>query len=56
MTNKESNKQIKVSPEIHKDIKLMAVQENREMREIVTAAYQFYKKYRFKLGDKPNDY
>lgn len=40
------NKQIKVSPEIHKDIKLMAAHENREMREIVETAYKFYKKHR----------
>lgn len=46
MTNKEITKQIKVPAEIHKDIKLMAAQENREMLEIVTTAYKFYKKYR----------
>lgn len=50
MTDKDDvAKQIKVPAEIHKDIKLMAAQENREMREIVTTAYEFYKKYRYDM-------
>lgn len=39
---KEQDKQIKVPPEIHQKIKLLAAKERREMREIVTTAFDFY--------------
>lgn len=44
--NKQPDKQIKVPPEIHQEIKMLAAAEGREMREIVTTAFEFYKKYR----------
>jgi len=40
--DKQGAKQIKVSTDIHKNIKLLAAKEGREMREIVETAYQFY--------------
>jgi len=36
------DKQIKVPSDIHQEIKLLSVKEGREMREIVTTAFEFY--------------
>jgi len=44
--NKQPDKQIKVPAEIHQEIKIFAAKEGREMREVVTTAFEFYKKYR----------
>lgn len=44
--DKQQDKQIKVPPEIHQEIKMLSAKENREMREIVTTAFEFYMKYR----------
>lgn len=44
--NKQPDKQIKISPETHRKIKMLSVAENREMREIVKTAFEFYEKYR----------
>jgi len=44
--NKAADKQIKVPADVHKKIKLLSVQENREMREIVETAFQFYMQHR----------
>lgn len=45
------DKQIKVPAEVHKDIKVLASQEGREMREVVTTAFEFYKKHRNSIKD-----
>lgn len=42
----QQDKQVKVPPEIHQKIKLLSAKESREMREIVTTAFEFYMKYR----------
>jgi len=44
--NTQPDRQVKVPPEVHQDIKTLAFEEGREMREVVTTAYEFYKKYR----------
>lgn len=49
MTDKkqlEPNKQIKVSPVVHYDIKVTAAKEGREMRELMEEAWKFYKENR----------
>lgn len=47
MTDKNSpDKQIKVPADIHQEIKILAAAEGREMREVVTTAFEFYKKHR----------
>lgn len=45
----EQDKQIKVPANIHHDIKLLSAKEGREMREIVTTAFEFYTKNRNKI-------
>lgn len=47
----QPDKQIKVPSEVHKDIKLLAAKEGREMRELITTAFEFYKKYRNTIKD-----
>jgi len=44
--NKAADKQIKVPADIHRQIKMLSVQEDREMREIVETAFRFYIEYR----------
>ncbi|WP_404456917.1 hypothetical protein LG329_19345 (plasmid) [Virgibacillus necropolis] len=49
MTDKkpiQTDKQIKVHPKVHEEIKLLSVKEKREMREIVATAFNFYMKHR----------
>lgn len=53
--SKEQDKQIKVPHEIHQKIKLLSVKEKREMREIVTTAFEFYVKYRNEKKTKENN-
>lgn len=40
------DKQVKVSSDVHQEIKMLSVKENREMREIVATAFDFYIKNR----------
>ena len=49
---KQQDKQIKVPAEIHQEIKLLSVKEGREMREIVTTAFDFYTKYRNEIENE----
>lgn len=44
--NKAADKPIKVPADIHKQIKMLSVQEDREMRELVKTAWEFYIKHR----------
>lgn len=45
MTEKSGlNKQIKVAPSVHYDIKVTAAKEGKEMRELIEKAWEFYKK------------
>lgn len=46
-----SDKQIKVPAEIHQEIKILAAAEGREMREIVTTAFEFYRQHRNSIND-----
>lgn len=45
------DKQIKVPADIHQQIKILAASEGREMREVVTTAFEFYKKYRNSINE-----
>ncbi len=49
--NKKPDKHVKVPADIHQDIKIFAAKEGREMREVVTTAFEFYKKYRNSIKD-----
>lgn len=49
---KKQDKQIKVPAEVHQEIKLLSVKEGREMREIVTTAFDFYMKYRNEIENE----
>ena len=42
----QPDKQIKVHADIHQQIKILAASEGREMREVVSAAFEFYINYR----------
>ncbi|MYL43922.1 hypothetical protein [Virgibacillus salexigens] len=49
--NKKPDKPVKVPADIHQEIKIFAAKEGREMREVVTTAFEFYKKYRNSIKD-----
>lgn len=44
------DKQIKVPADIHQEIKMLAAAERREMKEVVTTAFEFYRKHRNSLN------
>lgn len=44
----ENDKLIKVPPQTHQQIKMLAAKETRQMREIVATAFEFYMKNRSK--------
>lgn len=48
---KHPDKQIKVPADVHQEIKVLAASEGREMREVVTTAFEFYQKYRNNLKE-----
>lgn len=50
--NNNPDKQIKVPADIHQQIKLLSAAEGREMREVVTTAFEFYQKYRNEVKDE----
>jgi len=56
MTDKKQDKQIKVPAEIHQEIKVLAATEGREMREVVTTAFEFYKTYRNFISKQKREY
>jgi hypothetical protein len=49
---KHPDKQIKVPADVHQKIKVLAAAEGREMREVVTTAFEFYQKYRNTIKDE----
>lgn len=50
MTEKKSDKlndkSIRISADRHREIKLMAVKEDREMRDVINEAFDIYKQYK----------
>lgn len=46
MTDKKHpNKQVKVSSDVHYDIKVTAAREGKEMRELMEKTWEFYKEH-----------
>jgi len=43
--NTQRDRQVKVPPEVHQDIKTLAFEEGQKMREVITTAYEFYQKH-----------
>ena len=46
--NRIPDKQIKIPAKTHKEVKLLSVEEGREMREIMQTAFEYYMKNRNK--------